>query len=256
MNQRFPNTDIPKQFASIIQDLYYNRKNYDSAMKEVFLSCPPQVQVVGLFQGHDDLIQQFFYLLQILNQPRDSYLVNPSYRPPQPYDVYYYPNYYPVVDTFPAISPVDLSYYSSAVQLPVQLPSPQQLQPSAPLPLPSQLHPPSSLISPFATSASNSHPAASSAHDSLHAAVPDALPFAERRFFEQARRDISSDEIYEQFLKLLDLFNRDILPLSELFSAVTDLLHIRHPVVSHLRSFLAQKGIREDEVGREGARRL
>lgn len=39
VNQRFPNTDIPKQFASIIQDLYYNRKNYDSAMKEVELGC-------------------------------------------------------------------------------------------------------------------------------------------------------------------------------------------------------------------------
>ena len=83
-----------------------------------------------------------------------------------------------------------------------------------------------------------------------------AIPSDVTRFFEQARRDISSDEIYQQFIKLLDAYNREILPLSELFSAVTDLLHIRHPVVSHLRSFLAQKGIREDEVGREGARRL
>ena len=70
------------------------------------------------------------------------------------------------------------------------------------------------------------------------------------------RRDISSHDVYEQFLKLLDLYNRGILPLSELFSAVTDLLHIRHPVVSHLRNYLAQKGIREDEVGRGSARRL
>ena len=83
-----------------------------------------------------------------------------------------------------------------------------------------------------------------------------AIPSDVTRFFEQARRDISSDEIYQQFIKLLDAYNREILPLSELFSAVTDLLHIRHPVVSHLRSFLAQKGIREDEVGREDARRL
>lgn len=83
-----------------------------------------------------------------------------------------------------------------------------------------------------------------------------AIPSDVTRFFEQARRDISSDEIYQQFIKLLDAYNRGILPLSELFSAVTDLLHIRHPVVSHLRNYLAQKGIREDEVGRGSARRL
>ena len=58
-----------------------------------------------------------------------------------------------------------------------------------------------------------------------------AIPSDVTRFFEQARRDISSDEIYQQFIKLLDAYNREILPLSELFSAVTDLLHIRHPVV-------------------------
>ena len=222
--------------------------------------------MVGLFQGHDDLIQQFFYLLQILNQPRDSYLLNPSYRPPQPYDYYYYPNYYPFVDSFPPISPVDLSYYPSALQYPVPLSSPQQLQPPVQLPLPSQPHlhpqphpqpqPQSALVSPFPSSASSSNAAAAPAKTPLRPAAPDALPFAERRFFEQVRRDISSHDVYEQFLKLLDLYNRGILPLSELFSAVTDLLHIRHPVVSHLRNYLAQKGIREDEVGRGSARRL
>ena len=222
--------------------------------------------MVGLFQGHDDLIQQFFYLLQILNQPRDSYFVNPSYRPPQPYDVYYYPNYYPIFDTFPSISPVDPSFYPSAVQLPVSVPSPQQLQ--APSQSQSQLHSqpssqlPSQLPSQSASqlqsgmvgsfvvpSSSTSRPSAAAAQESLRGAASDALPFAERRFFEQVRRDISSDEIYQQFLKLLSLYSRGILPLSELFSALTDLLHIRHPVVSHLRNYLAQKGIREDEVG-------
>ena len=76
-----------------------------------------------------------------------------------------------------------------------------------------------------------------------------SVPNDVARFFEQVRRDISSEEVYQQFIKLLDAYNRGIFPLSELFSAVTDLLHIRHPVVSHLRNFLAQKGIREDEVG-------
>ena len=76
------------------------------------------------------------------------------------------------------------------------------------------------------------------------------IPDDDSRFFEQIRRSIPSDEVYTQFIKLLDLYNRDILPLSELFAAVTDLLHIRHPAVSHLRNYLAQKGINEDEVPR------
>ena len=76
------------------------------------------------------------------------------------------------------------------------------------------------------------------------------IPDDDSRFFEQIRRSIPSDEVYTQFIKLLDLYNRDILPLSELFAAVTDLLHIRHPAVSHLRNYLAQKGINEDEVRR------
>ena len=219
--------------------------------------------MIGLFQGHDDLIRQFFYLLQILNQPRDAYLASPYYYPPQPYDAYSYASYYPYYEPFPSVSPIENSFYPSNVQLPSSVPFPQQqsLQPSIQASLPpqsqSQSQPQSSFpsqpqtpsIPAYANPASNPSVAFSPSKGSLRPAANDAVPFADRRFFEQVRRDISSEEVYQQFLKLLDLFNRDILPLSELFSAVTDLLHIRHPVVSHLRNFLAQKGIREDEVG-------
>ena len=40
-----------------------------------------------------------------------------------------------------------------------------------------------------------------------------------------------------------------MLPLSELFSALTDLLHLRHPVLAQRRGYLSHKGISEDAVG-------
>ena len=40
-----------------------------------------------------------------------------------------------------------------------------------------------------------------------------------------------------------------MLPLSELFSALPDLLHLRHPVLAQLRGYLSHKGISEDAVG-------
>lgn len=63
------------------------------------------------------------------------------------------------------------------------------------------------------------------------------------------KREIPSEVIYHQFLQLLDLYNKDILPLNELFSALTDLLHLRHPVLAQLRGYLSNKGISEEVVG-------
>ena len=40
-----------------------------------------------------------------------------------------------------------------------------------------------------------------------------------------------------------------MLPLSELFTALTDLFHLRHPVLAKLRSYLTKKGISEEVVG-------
>ena len=38
------------------------------------------------------------------------------------------------------------------------------------------------------------------------------------------------------------------MPLGELFSALTDLLHLRHPVLAQLRGYLSHKGISEDAM--------
>ena len=75
------------------------------------------------------------------------------------------------------------------------------------------------------------------------------LPKSDRNFFNQIRTEISSETSYKQLLQLLDLYNHDILPLGELISAVTDLLHVRHSVLSKLRSYLSNKGIKEEGVG-------
>ena len=39
-----------------------------------------------------------------------------------------------------------------------------------------------------------------------------------------------------------------MLSLTELFTSLTDLLHLRHPVLSQLRAYLAHKGISEEAV--------
>ena len=67
------------------------------------------------------------------------------------------------------------------------------------------------------------------------------------------KREIPSEAAYRQFLQLLDLYDKvgaaqDILPLGELFSALTDLLHLRHPVLAQLRGYLSHKGISEDAM--------
>ena len=41
---------------------------------------------------------------------------------------------------------------------------------------------------------------------------------------------------------------QDVFSLSELFTALTDLLHLRHPVINQLRNYLSHKGISEEAV--------
>ena len=166
-----------------------------------------------MFRGHNDLIQEFLTYIPKASQQSATLYVNKLLQTPPAMESTFIPNYYPMVEA--PLPPIP------AMETPVSVD-----QSAAVVPI---LFPPGPSVA-----LSDDH----------------AVPLAERHFFDQIRQSIASDEVYTQFIKLLDLYNRDILPLSELFAAVTDLLHIRHPAVSHLRNYLAQKGINEDEVPR------
>ena len=159
------------------------------------------------------MIQEFLTYIPKASQQSATLYVNKLLQTPPVMESTFIPNYYPMMEA--QLPPIP------AMEAPISV------EQSATV-VPTILFPPGPAVS-----------------------LPDdpAVPLAERHFFDQIRQSIPSDEVYTQFIKLLDLYNRDILPLSELFAAVTDLLHIRHPAVSHLRNYLAQKGISEDEVG-------
>ncbi|KAK8828976.1 hypothetical protein WA538_000978, partial [Blastocystis sp. DL] len=199
------------QFMSILQDYQSGRKDMRSVIQ----------QIVDLFRGNDDLIQQFVMFLPREFQYEATLLINQMNQPVvQAKPAESFPPTHPPYETG-----VQAEYVPASRRRPVRV-----TRPRAAAPAPSRRR---------------------HAYEEEEAEEEtDTLPPSERRFFERCRREIPSDATYRQFLQLLDLFTKDVFSLSELFTALTDLLHLRHPVINQLRNYLSHKGINEEAMSR------
>lgn len=167
------------QFMSILQDYQSGQKDMRSVIQQVRLFDCSNTQIVDLFRGNDDLIQQFVMFLPREFQYEATVMISQMNQPVvQAKPAESFPPTHPPYETG-----VQAEYVPASRRRPVRA-----TRPRATAPAPSRRR---------------------HAYEEEEAEEEtDTLPPSERRFFERCRREIPSDATYRQFLQLLDLFTK------------------------------------------------
>lgn len=167
------------QFMSILQDYQSGQKDMRLVIQQVGTLVCDDPQIVTLFRGNDDLIQQFVMFLPREFQYEATVLISQMSQPVvQAKPAESYPPTHPPYETG-----VQAEYVPASRRRPTRATRPRAAAPA-----------PSRRRHPYEEEEAEEE--------------TDTLPPTERRFFERCRREIPSDVTYRQFLQLLDLFTK------------------------------------------------